>query len=256
MRSMGTIDLQIGFLNLPLSISSFANYQGISFSNVCPKGHDIKMKRWCSECNREIPYSELQKAYKISKDTKIIFDSELINYMKEKQDKSCKVLKVFKENDTAKFKYLINKTYYLIPKEKFEKGYFILLNALKKKGNVLLIDYMVRSRKHIGLIEPFNQYLILFQLIYAEQIKTPTPLKIIEISEKDIENAGILIDSIYETTQNINLKDIKDTYKEELFEAILKRKKVPKKEKVVQDDDAFSRGLQELAKQIKTSQKS
>jgi len=246
MKSIGTLNLEFGMLTLPMSISTFANYNDISFSNVCPKEHDIKTKRWCDVCNKEIPYTELKKAFKISKDKKIVFDAGLIEAIKNNQDKSCKVLKVFEQPQTYKMKYLIDKVYYLTPKEKFEKGYFILKEALKHNGNSLLIDFMIRSRKHLGLIEPFGDYLILFQLIYAEQIKTPTPLKKIEVSEKDVENASILLESIYEDTKNLNLKDIKDTYKKELFEAILSKKKVKIEKK--QEEDSFSKGLEQLAK--------
>ncbi len=245
MRAIGTINLEFGMLNLPMSISTFANYQTISFSNVCPKGHRIKMKRYCPECDKEILYSDLKKALVISKDKQIVFDADLVKMLKEKQDKSCRVLRVFKQDMTYKFKYLIEKVYYLLPKTNFERGYFILLNALKDKGSSLLIDYMIRTRKHIGLIEPFGKFLILFQLIYAEQIRIPTPLKEVEISKKDVDNAQILLESIYEETKNINIKDIKDEYKQELFDAILKGKKIEKRET---QEDSFSKALEKVAK--------
>jgi len=247
MKSLGTINLEFGMLNLPLAISGFADYQTINFSNVCSKGHDIKIKRWCEKCNKEIQYNELKKAYKINKDNKIIFDSELINYIKEKQDKSCKVLKVLNNKDTNQMKYLIDKVYYLIPKAKFEKGYFILLNALIKGNKTLLIDYFIRNRKHIGLVEPFGKFLVLLQLIYVEQIRTPTPLKPVDVSQKDVNNALLLLESIEKETRNIKLQDIKDEYTNELFEAIIKKKKptISKKE------DDFSKGLEKIVSKLK-----
>lgn len=242
MRSIATLNLEFGMLTLPMSISTFADYQTIKFSNVCPQGHRIKMKRVCPDCdNKEIPYSDLKKAFVISKDKQIVFDADLVKLLKEKQDKGCRVLRVFKQDMTYKFKYLIEKVYYLTPKANFEKGYFIMRNALSSSGNSLLIDYMVRTRKHLGLIEPFGKFLILFQLIYAEQIRTPIPLKELEISEKDTTNARVLLDSIYEQTKGNNIKNIKDEYKKELFDIILKGKKVKKAKVKVQDD--FSKKL-------------
>lgn len=239
MRAIATINLEFGMLNLPLAISTFANYQDISFSNVCPNGHKINYRKWCPTCDKEIPYNDLKKALVVSKDRNIVFDADLIKLLKEKQDKSCKVLRVFKQDMTYKFKYLISKVYYLLPKEKFEKGYFILLNSLNQQNSSMLIDFMIRSRKHIGLVEPFGRFLILFQLIYAEQIRQPMALKELDVSEKDLTNAKILLDSIYEETKNTNLNDIKDEYKQELFETITENKPIEKAE--VEDD--FSKQL-------------
>ncbi len=247
MRSIATINLEVGMLSLPMSISTFADYNGIALSNVCPHGHDIHMKRWCEDCQKEIPFNELKSAFKISKDQKIVFGKELIEVLKEKQDKSSKVLKVFRQQNTSNIKYLVDKVYYLTPKEKFEKGYFILLSALQNSGNTLLIDFAIRNRKHIGLIEPFGQYLIIFQLLYADQIRQPTALKPIAVSESDTKNAQYLLESILEETKNVNIAEIKDTYKDELFEAITSGKTdVPKIEK--KEEDSFSRGLEVFAK--------
>lgn len=252
MRSIATLNLEFGMLTLPMGISTFADYQPIKLSNVCPHGHRIKMKRVCPDCdNKEIPYSDLKKAFVISKDKQVVFDADLVKLLKEKQDKGCRVLRVFKQDMTYKFKYLIQKVYYLSPKANFEKGYFIMRNALASSGNSLLIDYMVRSRKHLGLVEPFGKFLILFQLIYAEQIRTPTPLKELATSEKDITNARVLLDSIYEQTKSNNIKNIKDEYKKELFEAILTGKKIRKAK--VEDD--FSRKLALATKTKKKAKK-
>ena len=247
MKSIGTLNLEFGMLNLPMSLSTFADYNDISFSSVCPEGHDIKTKTYCPTCNREIQYSEMKKALKISKDKKIVFDAGIIEAIRDNQDKSCRVLKVFEQKNTYKLKYLIDKTYYLIPKEKFERGYFILREALKDSKKSLLINYIMRTRKRLGLIEPFGDFLILFQLIYGEQVRKPTPLNPIAVSEKDVENAEILLESIQKDTQNVVLGEIKDTYKQELFEAILGKKKVTVKPKQ-ELEDSFSKGLEQIAK--------
>ena len=248
MKPIGTLNLNFGgLIQIPMAISTFANYQDISFKQVCPQGHYIAYKKVCPECNQEIAKEDLQKAYKIDKEHKIVFDKKIIEEIKARHKESS-ILKVFSDGELDNsVRVMIEKVYYLTPKAKFEKPYYIMRNSLMSNHNSILIDFVLRSRKQIGLVEPFGRYLVLLQLLYPEQIRKPEPLEEIEVSEKDMGNAKALLQSLKEETKNVFLKDVKDEYKKELFEAIMSGK--PIIPTTVSND--FSNQLEKIAKKLK-----
>lgn len=236
MKTISKLNLEIGMVNIPVRVMSFADYSGITFKNVCPYCQsNIQYKRVCPRCNKEIPYDKIEKAFQVSKDKKIIVDKQLIKQLQENTE--TELLKIVNDIEDEGFELMTEKHYLLMPNKDIPKQYFFLRDLLKTTKKRLLIRYVIRNKEHLGLVKPYNRVLILKQMIYPEQIRKPEEMNEIKIEEKTLELGKELLKNISNTTKELKINQIQNNYKKKLLEYILENKPLKIKHKEDKEND-------------------
>jgi DNA end-binding protein Ku len=121
---------------------------------------------------------------------------------------------------------LFDKFYYLIGQEK-NKAYFLFLDALKESKKVALCRFILHNRERLAVIKQVNDLLILLQLRYFEEVKSPKELKIklpssSKYSSREFKSAKQIIE---ELSIKFEPQKYKDHYLKNIKEVITKKKK-------------------------------
>ena len=233
MRAIATINLSFGLLNIPLKVASMTEQQ-IGFKNICPKCEsDIKYKRVCTKCENEVPFNELKKAFQVSKDYNIPIDREDIKKLSSMVDKTAQVLTMVNQIDIPLV--AIDKSYYLLPVKHAEKSFAILEESLKAEKKGMVIEFALRSRRHIGTIHFWKSNMVLTQLLYPEQLRKPPEVEPIKLMENEVSMAKDFLKDFENRTKDTLITNMKDSYRvaiEKLITDIEEKRKAKPIEKV------------------------
>jgi DNA end-binding protein Ku len=251
MRSIGSINIRIGLVNIPLKICSFLNYQGINFKQLCPTCENpISYKRVCSNCNQEVDYSQIKSGFQISKDNIIVIDKESFKIRLE-----TKVIAVIKTN--SEYEFITEKCYLLMPDKLSKKQYFLLRKILSDESKSLVIEFTLRSKIHLAILKPILLngvcYLMLKEILYADKIKEIESPTEEALTEEETELGKQLFELIEKKVENTNYLDIKDR-RIELLEKLLKGEIKPIEIEKIKNEDLM-RQLKESVEITKIGRK-
>jgi DNA end-binding protein Ku len=221
-RSVWNGSISFGLVNIPIKLFTVSDSSNeYSFNQLDEKGHKIQYKRWCAIEEKEIPYEEIKKGYKIAKDEYIILEKEDLDKIKAETTKSIDIKEFIdiKDFDTI----FIEKSYYVSPfvdktvgkrknKQKESivsastRAYKLFVNSLKETDKIAIGKVVLKDREHLVAIRPYQRGLIMHQLMYQEEI---TPIDEIEgmpgsessvssvpINEKELELGRMLIGNL------------------------------------------------------------
>lgn len=224
-RSIGQINISVngGLFKIPLKVYSFTRDESSPLSNGCVYcGSNIQKPNYCPKCEKFLKGSseqnELVKLYKISDDIKIKIDISVIEELKKRNQK-CEFLKVFEGKD-REVGILTDKVYWLSPAKSFEELYFVLLETLKTSGYKALINYFLRSRTELGIIEVFQDTLILRKLRYPELCNAKPEFKVQQARTELVEQMKQLMTGIKANTEAITIESCEDEYAKGLLKIV------------------------------------
>ncbi|MDQ6724154.1 MAG: hypothetical protein M3Z01_07820 [Thermoproteota archaeon] len=217
--------ISFGLVNIPIKLYTTTDYNNdFSFNQLDKEGHKIQYKKWCPIEEREIPYSEIQKGYEISKDRYIVVEKEDLEKIKAKTTKTIDIKEFI---DTREFDpILIEKSYYVAPdngndshknsKSKKSKkrninsvpnkAYILFVNTIRETDKIAIGKVVLKDKEHLVALRSYQKGLIMHQLMYQEEIKPidevdgmpgsensiPSP----PMDEREIQLGKILVDNL------------------------------------------------------------
>lgn len=110
--------------------------------------------------------------------------------------------------------------YFIEPEKGGEKAYLLLQKALEKSGKVGLSRFVMRMKEHLAIIRPKENYLMLQQLRFEEEVRTTDELNLpddIRIVPKEL---AVAMELIREYSSPFAIGQYKDEYKKELLKII------------------------------------
>jgi DNA end-binding protein Ku len=248
-RSVWNGSISFGLVNIPIKLFTVSDSSNeYSFNQLDEKGHKIQYKRWCAIEEKEIPYEEIKKGYKIAKDEYIILEKEDLDKIKAETTKSIDIKEFIdiKDFDTI----FIEKSYYVSPfvdktvgkrknKQKESivsastRAYKLFVNSLKETDKIAIGKVVLKDREHLVAIRPYQRGLIMHQLMYQEEI---TPIDEIEgmpgsessvssvpINEKELELGRMLIGNL--SNSQFDATQYSDEYTKQLEKMVAAKSK-------------------------------
>lgn len=251
MRSIWSGSLSFGLINIPVRIYSASEERSLKFRLLSKHGHcPISYAKICRTNNKEIPYKEIVKGYEYEKGDFVILTDDDFAKANPKRTKTIDIQN-FAEKKEIPSEY-ISKPYYIEPDKKAEKAYVLLREALKRSKRVGIARFVFKNKEHIAMIKPEKDALMLIQLRFQEEIRSPEDLHIPEkatFSSKELEVALMLINQLNE---HFNAKEYRDTYTSEL-KKIIDRKAKGKLVRVKGEKEPEPTDMRELMKLLKVS---
>lgn len=218
----------------------------------------IKFKRVNENTGKEVPWEQIVKGY-LYNDEYVILEDEDYEAASPKKSKIIEI-ESFVEEVSIDDIYFEN-PYFLEPAKGGEKAYELLLEALQKTGKAGLSRFVLRTQEHLAVIRPRENYLLLQQLRYEEEIRSSEDLNLpdkVKIAKRELDMA---IELIKQYSTEFDISQYKDEYKAELMKIIKAKaggkKPVVKKLKVVhtKSDDLFDQLKASLGGKPSTSKK-
>jgi DNA end-binding protein Ku len=141
------------------------------------------------------------------------------------------------------------RSYYVAPDAGAEKGYTLLLEAMRKEECLGIARIGMHRREHMLILRPSEDYLAAYTMFYANEVRpAPRVALTTEFSNKELSMAAALIKA-YEG--DFDPKQFKDLYQERLGKIIEAR--VDGRHELHPAPASLTRGAPDLMEQIRLS---
>jgi DNA end-binding protein Ku len=207
--------LEFVLVSFPAKLYKSTDSKGVSFKtlhNMC--GTNIKLRKWCETCGREVQPNEIEKGYEIAKGQYVIFNEEEIENALPESNKIIKIEKAVTSDEIPLITY--EDSYFLVPDKGGEHVYNLLFNALSIKPKVLIGRVTLRSKEHLVAIRPYSDGLLLSMLHFIDDVRDIHEVVVIKdkrVDKKELDLAVTLMDSLTGPFKDIYQKD---HYREEI----------------------------------------
>jgi len=283
-RSVWNGSISFGLVNIPIKLFTVSDSNNeYSFNQLDENGHRIQYKKWCPIEEKEIPYEQIKKGYKIAKDEYVIIEKEDLDKIKAVTTKTIDIKEFIdlKDFDTI----LIQKSYYVSPfmdaagkkrknKQKenvvsaSNKAYRLFVDSLKETNKIAIGKVVLKDREHLVAIRPYQKGLIMHQLMYQEDI---TPIDEIDgmpgsessasslpIDEKELELGKMLIGNL--SSSQFDVTQYSDEYAKQLEKMVTAKSKgvtykMEEKEDSVDTSNNLIEALKASVQRSRTSKK-
>lgn len=233
MRAIWKGALSFGLVNIPVQVYVATEEHPLEFDMLHKKDlSPIRYARICKNEEKEVPYEDIVKGFEYEKGEYVVIDEADFALANARKTKTIDIQNFVLLDEVDPIYY--ERPYYLEPDKKAAKAYALLREALKKSKKIAIANFVFRNKEHIGVVRPYGSLLVLNQLRYKTQVRSPKGLELpleTKFAPKEMDVALQLIDQL---SSQFHIEKYKDTYTEELETVIaakLKGKKVKGKEK-------------------------
>lgn len=243
MKAIWSGSIGFGLVNIPVKLFSAVQDSRLELDMLDSRTHSpIKFKRVSEKSGKEIPWEQIIKGF-MYKDDYVVLDAADFEAASPKKTKIIEIEAFVEEQEIDDIYF--ETPYFIEPAKGGEKAYQLLLKALEKTKKVGLSRFVMRSQEHISIIRPRESYLLLQQLRFEEELRSPSELKVpkgVSISTKELTMA---LQLIKQHSSKFDITKYKDEYKIELMKIIKKKatgKKLPQRKMevvVTKKDDLF-----------------
>jgi DNA end-binding protein Ku len=217
--------ISFGLLNIPVTLQKAQEGQDLSFSMLDEKDlSPIKYKKVNAKDGQEVPWERIVKGYQYEKGQYVLMSKEDFKAANPKATQTIDI-QDFVNFEEIDLMYL-EKPYYLVPQKSGEKGYFLLVEALKKTKRVAIAKIIIRTKEHLAMIMAKDDYLVLELLRFAHEVLDVEEVNYLgnierpRFSAKEIKMAEELVEGM--STQ-WDPQQYKDTYTDDLMKIIDKK---------------------------------
>jgi DNA end-binding protein Ku len=222
-RSIASATISFGLVSVPVNLySSSESKTSVSFNMLHKKCNSrLKQQYTCPKDNEIVTREETVKGYEFAKDQYVVFTPEELKALEEKATGMIEVVE-FVPLAKVDREYL-EKVYYLGPDKGGERAYRLLCEALRETGRAALGQYSARGQQYLVLLRPLNGTLVMEQLHYADEVRSPAevPVPSGEVKPAELALAKQLIDQT--TNENFEPQKYRDTVRERVLETIQRK---------------------------------
>lgn len=213
---MWTGSLAFGLVNVPVKMYAATEDHSVRFHQVhLADGGRIRMKRVCSECGQEVPYSDIGKGYETAAGERIVFESSDFDDLPTGPKKEIEVLEFVPSEQVDPI--LFDRTYYLEPEDRALKPYVLLRQALESTERTAIIKLAIRQRTQLGALRVHDDVLTLQTMLWPDEVRVPDfafRTEEVDIRPQELQMAQSLIG-------NLSADFEPEQYTDEYREAIL-----------------------------------
>jgi DNA end-binding protein Ku len=219
MRSIWSGAISFGLIHIPVKLYTAVEEKNpdldmLRRQDLCP----IRYARVCRNTGEEVPYQDIVKGYEYRKGDYVVLEDEDFRRASPGKTQTIDIVEFVDVREVdPKF---LEKPYYLEPTKQARKAYALLREALNKTAKVGVGTFVLRNREHLVVLKPEGDVILLEQMRFVDEIRTPDGLNLPskdEASERELDIAIKLIDQL---TEPFKAEQFHDTYREELERAI------------------------------------
>ncbi|HET8540197.1 MAG TPA: Ku protein [Anaeromyxobacter sp.] len=218
-RAIWSGALTFGLVNIPVKLHSAVAQKEVRFHMLHAKdGARIRMKRFCSAEDREVPYDEIVKGYELSKARYVMITPEELEAYDPKATRTVEIRDFVDLAEIDPIYY--DRTYYLAPEKTAARAYRLLLEAMRASGKVAIASFVLRTRESLCCVRPIERALALSTMNRADEI---VPLDALELpdaprpSERELHMAEQLVGSL---TSPFEPERYPDVHRERVLELV------------------------------------
>lgn len=204
--------ISFGLVSIPVKLHSATRSEDVSFRLVHAScGTPIQQKRWCPTHDEEVPWEEINRGYEYGKG-KFVLLTEADFESLPVPSKYTIDIRAFVPGDEIDPVYY-EKAYQLLPGERGEKPYALLMRAIADKNLVAIASITIRKKEQLCALRPRESSLLLETLYYPDEIRVEEDAGIAgtKVSPEELKLAHQLINMLRKPFEP---EDYKDTYRD------------------------------------------
>jgi DNA end-binding protein Ku len=213
--------LKVSLVNIPIRVfPATESAASLSFNQLHAECQTrIQQKRWCPKCEREVPLTEVVKGYEFAKGRYVVMEEE--DFAKVSVP-STRVISLEQFTDeTAIDPMYVDRAYFLAPDGQVAADAYAVMRE-GMRGKVGIGKVALYGREYLVAIKPQQHGLVMYTLHHAAEIRTIDQIEDLETVPRTVKPTELkLAKQVVEMFDGeLNLKDYKDEYKEELRKII------------------------------------
>ncbi len=197
-RAIWSGALTFGLVNVPVKLFTAVAQKEVRFHMLHAKdGARVRMKRFCSAEDREVPYEEIVKGYEVGKERYVAVADEELAALSPKATRTIEIRDFVELAQIDPIYY--ESTYYLVPEKTAAKAYRLLLDAMRRTGKVAMASFVLRTREALCCVRPIEDALAISTMSRADEIVPVSALDLPrapEPSERELHMAEQLVQSL------------------------------------------------------------
>jgi DNA end-binding protein Ku len=169
-RSLWKGTLTFGLVAMPVKVHAVT---GAEDKDSAHQVHDacstrISMRRWCAECDTEVPFASIVKGFTRGTETVIVTPGDMAS-LPLATDKTINVEQFTPLTDLDL--RTVGKSYYLVPDKGGEKAYRLLRAALESEAVVGIVKVALRQREQVAYVWVQESQIMLTTLVWQDEIR-------------------------------------------------------------------------------------
>jgi DNA end-binding protein Ku len=245
MRSIWSGAIGFGLVNIPVKLYSAVQDSRLDLDMLDKKNHArIRFQRINEDTGKEVAWEQIVKGYLYNEEY-VILEDEDFEDASPKKSKIIEIESFVKEEEIDDIYF--ETPYFVEPDKGGAKAYELLFKTLEKTRKVGLSRFVLRTKEHLAVVRPRDNYLLLQQLRFEQELRSPEELalpdKRTKITKRELDMAEELVKQY---SAPFDISQYKDEYTAELMKIIKAKasgkRRTVKKMKVVhtKNDDLFS----------------
>ena len=209
--------LKISLVNIPVRVFPATDSAAtISFNQLHGECQTrIQQKRWCPNCEREVPLSEVVKGYEFEKGRYVVMDEE---DMAKVRPESTRVIDLVQFTDVEAIDPIyVERPYYLAPDGQMAQEAFAVMRE-GMKGKAGIGKLALYGREYLVAVQPKEKGLVMYTMRRANEVRSMDNIDELEgvpskVKPDEIKLAKQVIGNF---EGELDLAEYKDAYQEEL----------------------------------------
>jgi DNA end-binding protein Ku len=197
-RAIWSGALTFGLVNVPVKLFTAVEQKEVRFHLLHAKdGGRIRMKRFCTVEDKEVPYEEIVKGFEVSKERYVALDPEELAAFDPKATRTIEIRDFVDLADIDPIYY--ETTYYLVPEATAAKAYRLLHEAMRRTGKVAIASFVLRTREALCCVRPRDEGLAISTMNRADEVVPVSSLDLPAVGEptgRELEMAEQLVASL------------------------------------------------------------
>lgn len=221
MRAVWTGTIAVSLITLPVQLFTATEERRVGLREIHARdGGRVRHRRWCEAEQREIPYSEVGRAFETGDGVLVPLTEVELAQLPLPTSRTISVLGF--ASASVLDPLMLSQPYFASPHgPTAARPYALLVEALFRSGRVGLARLAIRSRERLAAIVPRDGVLVVHVLRWPDEIRDPAELApTVALSERELELAETLISQL----EDVDLDQEHDEYRhalEQLVEAKL-----------------------------------
>jgi DNA end-binding protein Ku len=180
-RAIWSGALTFGLVNVPVKLFTAVARKEVRFHLLHGKdGGRVKLKRFCSAEDREVPYEEIVKGFEVSKGRYVTLEPQELAALDPKATRTIEIRDFVELAEIDPIYY--EATYYLVPEPTAAKAYRLLADAMRRSGKVGIASFVLRTREALCCVRPLEEALAISTMNRADEV--------VPVSSLDVPRAG------------------------------------------------------------------
>lgn len=215
----GTISF--GLVSIPIKLFHGVSKKSVSFNQLDDRTMSrVRLKKVSADTGDEVPNDHLVKGYEVSKGRYVVVDPDELEPLLPSSTHSIDLEEFVDLTDIDPVYF---DTPYIVVPDSTVKPYALLARAMESAGKVGIGRFVMRNKQYVAAVRAVDGTLRMSTMVLADEVVDPgqidelAVLDGIEVSEREVQMAGSLVESL---TATFDPGKYHDEYREQVMELI------------------------------------